>query len=66
MGVAKYPFKRIGRRLRKSEAELERSYGFVEGSVWYPSERFIEEAHEMMLEEYEVTQGTRQAFTCTT
>jgi prophage maintenance system killer protein len=52
VGVAKYPFKRIGRRLRKLEAELEGSYGFAEGSVWYPSERFIEEAHEMVLEEY--------------
>ena len=48
----KYPFVKIGKRLKGLKAEPAELYGFVEDSVWYPNERFIEEAHELCIREY--------------
>jgi prophage maintenance system killer protein len=48
----KYPFVKIGKILKRLEAEQAELYGFVEDSVWYPNERFIEEAHELCIREY--------------
>lgn len=48
----KYPFKQIGKRLKELKAEPKESYGFVENSVWYPTEQFLEQMHELVLKEY--------------
>jgi hypothetical protein len=48
----KYPFVKIGKRLKGLKAEPAELYGFVEDSVWYPNGRFIEEAHELCIREY--------------
>lgn len=50
--MGKYPFKKIGDRIKKLKMEPSERYGFVEKSVWYPTETFVEEAHEMMLKKY--------------
>jgi len=38
--------------MKKLKIEPSERYGFVENSVWYPTEIFVEEAHEIMLREY--------------
>ena len=50
--IKKYAFKRIGERLKKLEAEPEELYGFLEDSVWYPNELFLDQIHEMVIREY--------------
>jgi prophage maintenance system killer protein len=52
MTARKHPPKKIAEKLKKLETEPEEQYGFIEESIWYPNERFIEEAHNMLLKEY--------------
>ncbi|MEA2089403.1 MAG: hypothetical protein U9O89_01400 [Thermoproteota archaeon] len=52
MNAQKYPFKRIGEKLKKLRMEPKELYGVIEDSVWYPNKRFLEETHEIMLREY--------------
>lgn len=52
MPAKKYPPKKIGNRIEKSKIKPSEQCGFVENSVWYPTELLVEETHEMMLREY--------------
>lgn len=52
MPTKKYPFKKIGESLKKLEMNPKELYGFIEDSVWYPKELFVEETHELILKEY--------------
>lgn len=48
----KYPLKNIDKRMKRLEIEPAEKYGFVEDDVWYPSECFLEETHELVIKEY--------------
>ena len=48
----KYPVKKIGDRIKKPKIEPSEQRGFVENSVWYPTELLVEETHKMMIREY--------------